>query len=140
MGYDIEELRFIGMIHSVSEDEFAASVNEDEGQVFVKAIYTEFVKEGKPKNSRKWVRENLKKCFLYVSKPPSWVGSSPNWPFFEGKPMVFIEQLAVPETQVSMNHASPGSVLYVFGAKKLLPEIPNGWEMVYKVVQQHSGL
>lgn len=140
MGYDVEELKFIGMIHTVAEDDFDASVTEDEGEAFVKNLYREYLAVGKPANPRQWIRQRLQASFLFVAQKPTWVGSGRPWPFFEGRPMVFIGQQEVPETAVSKAHASPGTTLYLFGAKKTLPDIPHGWEMVYRVVEQEPGL
>src|SRR5262249_28849704 len=62
------------------------------------ALWKEYQAQGKPKNPRPWLREELKKHFVYVTKPPAWIERStiPKWPFFAGKPMVFIEQISVP--------------------------------------------
>lgn len=137
MGYDVEQLKFTGIIHTIAEKELDASVSEDAGDLFVKSLYQEYVAEGKPRNQREWIRGRLKKAFVCVTTRPVWVGSLPVWPFFDGKPMTFIAQCEVAENEVSETQVSPGAVLYVFGARK---QIPEGWEMVYQVVEQHHGL
>jgi hypothetical protein len=41
-----------------------------------------------------WVRGRLKELFRYASQPPEWI-QSPEWPIRDGRPLVFLEQLAV---------------------------------------------
>lgn len=142
MAFDVEELRFCGMIASVAEDELSASINDDEDRSFRLTIYQQYKAAGAPKNKREWIRQELKKHFLFVTKPPEWIehATVPRWPFFQGKPMVFIEQLAVPENEVTKTAASPNVVLYVFGSRKPVSDVPGGWESVYRVVEQVQGL
>jgi hypothetical protein len=54
--------------------------------------------------------------------------------------MVFIDQLTVPENQVTKTAVSPNVVLYVFGARKLVADVPGGWESLYRVVEQVRDL
>jgi hypothetical protein len=142
---DIEELQFLGMVSNVAEKELSASTTDDENQLFAKALYQQFSAAGKPKNKRAWVRQELKKQFLFVTKPPVWIERTtiPTWPFFQGKPMVFIDQLAVPENEISKAAVSPDVVLYVFGTRKATPEltgVPGAWMSVYRVVEQVRDL
>jgi hypothetical protein len=142
MGLDIEELQFIGMVSSVAEREMSGSTTDDEGQKFSRALYQLYYEAGKPKNKRDWIKHELKKHFLFVSKPPEWIehNTVPTWPFFQGRPMVFIEQLSVPDNEISRVAASPDVVLYVFGSRNPVPDVPNGWESVYRVVEQVRDL
>ena len=142
MAYDIEELRFGGMIVSVAENEMSESVNDDKDREFVTGPYQQYLEAGKPKNPCNWIRQELKKHFLYVTKPPAWIErtTTPPWPFFQGKPMVFIEQFTVPENDVSRTVAFPGTVVYVFVARKPVDDVPGGWMMEFRAVEQVPDL
>jgi hypothetical protein len=142
MAHDIEELQFGGIVVTIAEKEMAASITDDRDEEFVSFLYKEYVAAGKPKNKREWIRQELKKHFLFVTKLPAWIERStvPTWPFFRGRPMVFIEQLTVPENDVSKTAVSPDVVLYVFGSKKPVADVPGGWESVYRVIEQVRDL
>lgn len=43
---------------------------------------------------RRLIKERLKECFRYLEKPPKWI-QSPDWPITDGKPLVFIGQIAI---------------------------------------------
>jgi hypothetical protein len=42
----------------------------------------------------KIIKERLKAQFRFVSKPPSWI-QDPEWPIRNGKPLVFLDQIAI---------------------------------------------
>ncbi|MCE9532216.1 MAG: hypothetical protein K8T89_14020 [Planctomycetes bacterium] len=142
MAFDVEELKFCGMIASVAEKEVSASINDDEDRTFRLSIYQQYLAAGNPKNKREWIKQEFKKHFLFVTRPPVWIERTtvPRWPFFQGKPMVFIEQLTVPENDVSRLTVSPDVVLYVFGSRKPVSDVPGGWESVYRVIEQVRDL
>ncbi len=142
MAFDVEELKFHGMIHRISEEDFSASVTDDTDQEFVKMLYQQYIAAGKPKNKREWIRQELKQYFLSVTSPPVWIerATTPVWPFCEGRPMVFIDQLTVPQNEVSESVVYPGTVLYIFGGKKPVKDVAGGWEMIFRVVEQVPDL
>src|SRR5262245_57580885 len=112
VAYDLEELKFGGMIVNIAEGELSASIDDDEAGEFAHMLYEQYKAAGAPKNKREWIRHELKKHFLFVTKPPVWIERTTGveWPFFQGKPMVFIEQLSVPENEVTKTAASPDVV------------------------------
>jgi hypothetical protein len=142
MAFDIEELKFCGMIGTVAEEEFAASLTDDREQTFAKALYEKYIAAGKPKNKKDWIKQELKTNFIYVRNPPAWIEqtTTPTWPFFEGKPMVFIDQLIVPDNEVSKATIAPGVVLYIFASKKPVTNVSGGWDMVYRIIEQVQDL
>src|SRR5262245_47789805 len=142
MALDIETLKFYGMIATTLESEFGASIYDDADDAFQTRLHQEYLAQGKPKNPRSWIKNELNKHFLCVGKPPVWIErmTKSRWPFFSGKPMVFIDQIAVPENESAESKVSAGSVLYVFGARKPVDDVPGGWQMVYSVVEQVPGL
>jgi hypothetical protein len=112
MAQDMEQLTFFGKVSTVAEDELNASVGD---RSLPDRLYQEYCNAGKPRNIKAWIRERLEKEFLYVDKPPEWVGPTPMWPFINGKPMVFIQQFDIPGGRVAEKVLRvPGRTLYVF--------------------------
>lgn len=128
MALDIETLKFYGMIATTVERELGASVYDDANSDFQTRLYEEYLAQGKPRNPRAWIKNEIKKHFVCVGQPPVWIErmTTPRWPFFAGKPMVFIDQIAVPETEVTEAKMSPGAVLFLFGARKPVDDVPGG--------------
>jgi hypothetical protein len=142
MALDLEELKFCGLLAEVAQEELSASMTEDPDLVFRKELYKQYVDAGKPKNKKEWVRQELRKHFVSVKESPKWIERTtiPTWPFSQGKPMVFIQQITVPESQDTKTKIRTGCVLYVFGSKKSIPDVPGGWDMEYRVIEQVHGL
>ena len=142
MPFDVDELKFCGTVERVAEEEFYASTTDDADMNFAKHLYHQYCGSGKPQECEEWIRQELKKYFLYVTRPPEWIEQStvPTWPYYDGRPMLFIDQVTVPENDVSSSSASPGAVLYIFGSKKPVPGVEGGWEMAYRVIEQLPGL
>jgi hypothetical protein len=114
MTMDMEQLKFCGTVYTLAEDELNASVPGDSG--LPEGLYQEWCAAGKPRKVKAWVRERLEPLFLYVDKPPEWVGPTPMWPWTDGKPMVFIRQFDVPDSgEAGLKVLRiPGRTLYVF--------------------------
>ncbi len=139
MSYDLEKMRFGGQATSIAEDELAASFCEDEGDRLLEMLFDEYQQQGAPVNRKAWLRRRLEELFACVDQRPRWIESVsvPTWPFCNGRPMVFINQLEVPRTPVSESRLVPSAVLYVFGARV---ETEYGWELEYHVVEQLPDL
>lgn len=135
MSNDDGELEFGGLAYSLAEDEFAGSFSDDENDALIDVLWADYVQEGKPKKRKAWLRARLAALFLYVDEPPRWIEANPIWPFHLGKPMIFIRQVELPLNK----HLDSDSVLYVFGARSPVVEY-DGWEMCYRVVQNHKSL
>lgn len=43
---------------------------------------------------KKLIKERLKALFKYIDKPPRWI-QSPDWPIRDGKPLIFLGQIAI---------------------------------------------
>jgi hypothetical protein len=142
MAMDIETRKFYGMIVMTVEREFGASVYDDVNSEFRTRLHQEYLAQGKPKNARAWIKTEIRKHFLCVGKPPVWSErmTTPRWPFFAGKPMIFIEQVTVPDNELTQGKLSAGAVVYIFGARKPVDDVPGGWEMIYSVVEQVPNL
>lgn len=133
MSSTFEEIQFGGKVHSIAEDEFSATVTGDGTEGFIDKLYSDYVSEGQPANAKGWIRIRLKACFLSLSAPPKWIESRGQWPFSNGKPMVFIGQVDVGENEIARKALSPREVLYIFGCRI---DAEDGWRMEYKVVSQ----
>ena len=142
MSLEIEEMKFRGLIALTVEKETGASIYEDTEKLFLNALCEAYRAAGSPKNKNAWVRQQIKNRFVSLTTPPVWIEkmTTPRWPFVEGEPMVFIEQITVSENDVSKASLSPGAVLYIFGGRKPVKDVPGAWEMVYRVIAQVPGL
>lgn len=134
MAHDPKKLLFFSKIYSIGEDEFAAGFPGTEGELLMEKMYGEFLDQGSPRDVKSWLRVRLAKDFLYLENLPKWIEDTCAWPFFEGRPMVFIHQFSVSETPFSEKEIAPGVELYIFGIRKT---VANGWQMHYLTVEQH---
>ncbi len=134
----LESGKFRGMVAKTVEKELGASIYDDEAKGFDAEILKAYIAAGKPRNKRQWLKEEIGKRFLSVTRPPEWVEPQfvPQWPFCDKKPMVFIGTMKAPNNDVSKKMLTAGISLFIFGAKK--PSQHGGFEMVYKVVSQYS--
>ena len=89
---DIKELKFGGAATSIAEDELSACFFEDDEDQLMNQLYADYQADGSPANQKAWLRQRLKQIFLCAQERPQWAESLPNWPFWGGKPMVFINQ------------------------------------------------
>jgi hypothetical protein len=139
---DLESLQFAGAIRSWVESEYGALLLGDEATPFCRSLWEEYVRAGKPKRPKTWLNDVLPSHFQCIDQKPDWIERvRPRWPFFDDRPMVFIGRLTVPNTAASQQLAAPGAVLYLFGVRRSLPELPpDSWEMAYTVVEQVPGL
>jgi hypothetical protein len=137
MALDIEDYRFIGLANTIAMEEFSASFNDDAQNLTRLSLLEEYKTAGSPADRRSWLRQRLASLFVCHMNPPEWVESMPMWPFLESKAMTFIHQFTVEENDVANVHLVPKSVLYVFG---LRVPVEAGWQMEYRVVEQHPDL
>ena len=137
MAYDLVKLKFAGRVYEIAEKDFGGSFSEDQDRFLIEAICQDYAADGSPKDATKWIKSRLASVFLSVSQRPQWVESHSMWPFWEGKPMVFIAQFEVENNAVADKHLSPGAVLYVFGIRT---QTARGSELRYRVVSQYREL
>ena len=136
MALDRDLLVFHGKVMTVAREELAASFEGKDGEKFIDNLFAQYQAEGKPE-IRSWLKTELTKHFLWVAEKPKWAEEEPAWPFFEGRPMVFIGQLFLPENDITKMHLTWGNVVYVFGAR-----VPyrDGFRMEYRTVEQTCEL
>jgi len=134
---------FGAIAYQIAEHELSASFSEDRDGSLISSLFAEYMsrekEEREPKESEMeaWLRARLLDVFPCAQRRPVWIESLPMWPFRQGIPMAFVDQMAVPESERARTLLSPSSELYVFGARV---KSEYGWEMVYQVVQQVRGL
>lgn len=131
MKIDRDRILFHSRMMEVAE-EFHASV-EDGGESYRDEIYSEYLNAGAPKDVAGWLRDRLSKEFVWVETPPAWIEEEPTWPFYAGRPMVFIAQFTLPDTPVARDRVSSGQTLYLFAIR-----VPSegGFQLKYEVVMQ----
>ena len=137
MALDPDKMKFVGALHRIAERELSASFGDDRDQAATNRLYAEFVQAGKPKDLKGWVRGRLSTVFVSVDKGPVWIGGTPQWPFLEGQPMVFLRQFEIGTTAKESQMGLPVRTLYVFAAKATSEY--GGWEMRYRVVQDDAS-
>jgi hypothetical protein len=140
MGLDLAELKFCGLANTVALEEFAGSFDDARSTALQESLYREWVAAGSAKNARDWLRPRIAALFACAGERPKWIERTPQWPFLNGRPMMFLVQFDVPATDQTTAHLATDIVIYVFGAKVPHPEITDGWTLEYKVVTQHRSL
>ena len=136
MSPTLEDLDFMAFANKLAMQEFAASFDDDRGLALQTMLVQEFKAAGSPRTKRKWLRPRLAELFTWFESPPEWI-EQPMWPIPNGKPMTFIRQFPVEINDVAATRLAPDTVLYVFGSRV---EVQHGWEMHYRVVEQHHSL
>jgi hypothetical protein len=98
-------------------------------------MWKAYVKAGKPKNVKQWLRDQLAPYFKSVGEPPKWIDNEPQWPYIGGKPMTFIAQVQVPEHTLADGTKTSASVVYLFSYSKRLKELPGAHQIKYHVIE-----
>ncbi len=132
---DKEAMRFQARVMKLAQ-EIGASCEGQAAEPWLDGIYARF-KTDAPSDRDAWIREELKAAFLSVADPPNWVESEPSWPFWEGRPMVFVTQYALPDSAVARDSVTTHEVIYIFGVR--LPA-ERGYRVEYRIVTQHPGI
>ncbi|WPN57929.1 hypothetical protein [Pseudomonas sp. P9_31] len=127
---------FWGAAMEIAEKQ-SASMEAEGAEDFARGLYDEYVKQGAPKNKKKWLSERLENEFLYLKEKPVWVGE-PTWLYHQGRPMVFLHQFLIsPSAQHIKEKISLGDTIYVFGSKHILKRSPeDSWTVIYRTAVQ----
>ena len=56
------------------------------------SMIREFNSSGNSGNLKKWIKDEIKRRFVYANKPPKWLQGA-QWPIVDGVPLKFIEQV-----------------------------------------------
>jgi hypothetical protein len=126
MALDPQRIRFLGKAIGAAH-RLGGSVEGDAAEAYVSALYQEWLGTGLALDQApSWLAARMVNDFGHTSEPPTWVEEEPSWPFFEGKPMVFV-------SQASAGALAPGTVAYLFGART---PYKSGFKVIYHVVTQ----
>jgi hypothetical protein len=68
-----------------------------------------------------WLESSIPQHFLALRKRPEWL-QNPEWPFADGKPMIFVGQIDLPKADAP-NVFHDDTSLYVFVGAKTRPEV-----------------
>lgn len=70
----------------------------------------------------KWLKNRLIKDFIALDYYPRWI-QNPEWPIYEGTPMIFIGQLDIKNNERTRHYFHDDTSIYVFIDKKSPPII-----------------
>jgi len=135
----MEKQEFEDVLDGFLNKEKKASIFTAGANVFVDNLYLEVLQD-KPKSTRKWLSEKLKRKFLYLSEPPIWRGE-PDWPFYKGEPMIFMMQKSTTlEGNREIAEYFPiGDTVYLFSSKNPpKPKEGESWTTIYKLIVQDN--
>ena len=83
-------------LHGVCMD-LNVSCNDDTADQYMDKLFAEWESVTDSKVTlTKWLKQRLKQDFKCISDKPKWV-DDPEWPFYEGTPMVFVGQILSPK-------------------------------------------
>lgn len=134
MKLDKDLMRFHAKANTVALSLGGRIDSSDDGESFVSELYAEY-KAGDLADPVAWLKGRLRSSFQSVGQSPKWIEREPSWPFFAGKPMVFISQTSLPDCVVCRDFLTTGETVYLFGARR---PVDAGYEMVYTTVSQHA--
>lgn len=109
---------------------------EGGGELYRDILFDGWVESGKPGQDA-WIRDALRSDFVWMSEPPEWIYTASSWPFFEGRPMVFLKQFSIVANDVTRDRAAPDCEVYVFAARRVLED---GFELITQNVTQSHAL
>jgi len=135
--FDKQAMRFQARVVALAKRKLGVKCEGSEAEPYLDQIYAEYKEAGEPQDVDSWITERLKKDFLWVVNPPQWVEKEPVWPFFRGKPMVFVSQTRLPKNEVTENHLTWDAVVYLFGARD---PVGQGYKIEYKALMQIEDL
>lgn len=127
----MSKLRLLGQMETIA-NKFGGTVG---GQRIIKeALYHDLVNANPaPRSKQKWLAERIEPMFKCVDERPNWI-CDPEWPYEDGKPMIFIKQISVSDRDDLRGKLTVDTELYVFGI--LRPNDDGSLVQVYKVVEQ----
>lgn len=135
MALDPDRVRFKGKAISAAIKS-GGSIEHDEAASYFELLHQEWKASGVGvSGAETWLTERLKGEFKSLGEAPIWIDDEPTWPFLDGKPMVFLCQVSMPEHGEVVSVLSPGETVYLFGCRKT----DNGkTKMVYRTVSQYA--
>lgn len=65
-----------------------------ESRKFFQDLLSEYHGPPEKESLSRWLKEQISKAFVALGKWPEWI-QSPEWPFADGKPMIFVGQIDI---------------------------------------------
>lgn len=122
LDYDNEVVAFLltAICHEYSVSPFVPF----ESEIFFRELLTHYSDDPDEASISRWLRQEVEKYFVALSERPRWV-QSPEWPFANGKPMIFVSQidLSVHPGKPIAEFFHDDTSLYVFVGKKVSPVV-----------------
>lgn len=84
-----DEIMLMLLVEEVA-NKCGASINSIEAEEFFNSFLEKY--SGDIANLKSWLTEEITPYFIALTKRPIWI-QSPDWPFENGKPMIFAGQL-----------------------------------------------
>ena len=134
-----EMLRFQSMAVTVALEECKANLTGPHAQATLDSLWREYKASSEPASPGSWLRIRLLALFPALAERPRWVGktSTPQWPWFNGSPMVFVAQMPAPAGDLPSGQRMGERVLFIFcAAAPPLVQTAKGWTVKYEVVDQ----
>lgn len=94
MKVEYDNLEVLRLLTKVCRKYKASSDYPIEAKEFHSSLLKEYDGEYDMKQLKTWLEERLAKYYIALKKRPRWI-QSPDWPFYEGKPMTFIGQVDI---------------------------------------------
>ena len=118
MTLDKDRIRFKGKAISAAIAS-GGSLDNESAAPFFEPLYMEWKASGVSlAASESWLKERFVGVFKSLESPPVWIEDEPSWPFLDGRPMVFLSQCSIPESELSSSELSSGETVYLFGGRK----------------------
>ena len=134
---DKTAMRFQARVMTLAQERFGASCEGRDAEPFLEQVYRDYVAAGSPERLEEWIERRLQGVFLSIGDPPRWVEDEPAWPFFEGRPMVFVSQTSLKKNIITEKDLTWDEEVYLFGIR--IP-LSKGYRVEYRVVTQHPGI
>lgn len=64
-------------------------------------LYVEYIKTGNQSKMKKWIQEKASEDYQYIKVLPKWPEGEPEWPLYNKKPMIFVNQYKIEEGELS---------------------------------------
>jgi hypothetical protein len=86
---------------------------------FQDKIYDEWQSQAiAPEKTNAWLAQRLLNQFVSLSDPPLWIYCEPQWPFVQGRPLIFLFQCTFPKDGPLVEELVPGETVYFFAGLK----------------------
>lgn len=95
-----------------------------EAEDFFRKLLTQYAGKPNPTSITTWLEEQIPQYFAVIGERPRWI-QSPQWPFEEGNPMIFVDQidLSPQSKKIISTIYHDDTSLYIFIGQKVQPVV-----------------